>query len=836
MRNTTSAREFGSTSWRKHCLWLACAMAFLLVPGAARAQDEGQSKDKSELEEPEGITFGDYNVRQSIEFGGRITSFTGDQAAYDTFVNLRQGPRLLGMTLEMNSLDHNGLFFDHLSMSNFGYGGDPNDVTRLRISKNKWYEFNALFRRDENFFDYSLLANPLNPTAPFANGPAGFNVGGTICTACVLGNSPHLLNLVRRMGDYNLRLFPQSKLQFRLGYSRNVSEGPSLSSIHQGTEQMLLQDVSTVVNALRFGVDYKVLPRTMISYDEIVSLFKGDNVYSDPFASFPVGSAAGPLVDLGYSFNSAANFPCGATFVAGGFVNPACSGYFNYDRQGRARTTMPTEQFSVVSDYRKNLDLTARASYTGGATNVGDWFEQWNGREQRTNARDELTSGPVSGQRVNATADLGAAWHATEKLNVIDSFHFSDFHNPVTFDSNICEFFSGSLLVPANVFTPGVAPPISCAAPADGVAGTPVHSGSSGPDIAISSNLGFLKQDEKSNLFEVDYRFTQKFGARVGFRFRHRDIDEASVLSNELEVFFPNNADRGACALTGTPPALPPGCVANADGSVTFTLPAPVATALVTPINEFSGLFGVWARPLPNWRMSLDMELMSADNSFTRISPRQTQEYRYRTVYKPVPWASLNGSIRIWEGRDNVTNINNLQHDRMYGFSVSLEPVKQFGIEMGTDINDVHSQILICFVATPSPAGLNKCPASTLQQILSIYQNNSDFGYFDLRFSPIPRLIGRVGANITYTNGTALLLNPNAVSGPLDSRWYQPFANLEYRFTKNITGKAYWGYYGYNEDPSSVPLTAPPQIEPQDLFAPRNFRGNMETISVKYAF
>ena len=29
-------------------------------------------------------------------------------------------------------------------------------------------------------------------------------------------------------------------------------------------------------------------------------------------------------------------------------------------------------------------------------------------------------------------------------------------------------------------------------------------------------------------------------------------------------------------------------------------------------------------------KISFDTELMSADNSFTRISPRQTQEYRLR--------------------------------------------------------------------------------------------------------------------------------------------------------------------------------------------------------------
>jgi len=812
-------------AWRQAWLCGFAAALMMTWPGGAWAQDKDkdQKQDQSDLEEPEGIRVGDYNVKQSVEFGGRITDFTGNQNVYDTFVNLREGPRLFNMSFEMTSLDHNGFLFDRLTFSNSGYGGDPNDVTRLRISKNKWYDFTALFRRDENFWDYSLVANPLNPTAPFANGPAGF--GGAICTACVIGESPHLLNLVRRMGDYNLRLFPESKLQFRVGYSRNVAEGPSFSSIHQGTEEMLLQNWATVVNTLRFGVDYRALPRTVISYDEYVSLFKGDTAFSDPFATFPVGSAAGPLADLGFSLNSTANQPCGGTFVAGGFVNPACSGYFNYARQGRTRTVMPTEQVNIVSNYWKNLELTARASYTGGDTNVGSYLEQWAGRESRTNARNDLTTGPVFGQRVNATADLGAVWHVNDKLSILDSFRYSNFHNPVTFQASTCEFFSPNLLTPANVFVPGAGTvlPTTCTPPADGVAGTPVHGGSSGPDNGFQISTLFLKQDEKTNLFEVDYRFARKFGARVGYRFRGRTIADDNVESGTF-VFFPTLPNTR----TGPAPNLTQTCPGpnNADGSCTLTTAFDAGIGL-THIHEHSGVFGVWARPLPTWRMSFDMELMSADNTFTRISPRQSQEYRFRTKYKPTSWATVNGSVRIWEGRDNVTQINSLQHDRSYGFSMNLEPVRQFGIDLGTDVNDVHSQILICFVATPSPAGLAKCPGGALLQQLSIYQNNSDFGFFDLHFSPIRRLTGRVGATITYTNGTALLLNPNAVPGPLNSRWYQPFAGLDYRFARNWTGRAYWGFYDYSEDPTA---------SPQDVFAPRNFRGNLETLSVRYAF
>ena len=93
--------------------------------------------------EGDGIDSGNYNIKQSVEFGYRFTDFTGSQATYDTFVNLQQGPRLLDMTLEMRSLNHQGLLFDRLYLSNFGYGGDPNNVSRLRIGKNKWYDFDA---------------------------------------------------------------------------------------------------------------------------------------------------------------------------------------------------------------------------------------------------------------------------------------------------------------------------------------------------------------------------------------------------------------------------------------------------------------------------------------------------------------------------------------------------------------------------------------------------------------------------------------------------------------------------------------------------------------------
>ncbi|HYK50384.1 MAG TPA: hypothetical protein VEU94_11720, partial [Terriglobales bacterium] len=342
--------------------------------------------------EEQGIDSGNYNIKQSFEFGYRFTDFTGNQSTYDTFVNLQQGPRLLDMTLEMRSLNHQGLIFDRLYLSNFGYGGDPNNVSRLRMGKNKWYDFDAMFRRDENVWDYSLLANPLNPASTFANTPPGFNP--------IISSSPHRFNTRRRLGDYNLTLFPQSKIRFRLGYSRNVNDGPAFSSLHQGTEALLFQNTRNTVNAYRIGVDFKFLPKTNISYDQIFNYYKGDTGLTDQNQNFAL--ANGTPVDIGISLNAAANQPCAGTFLASGAVNTTCNAFLSYSRNGRVRTSMPTEQLSLQSNYFKSVDLSGRVSYTGGDMNVDGYQELLTGRESRTNLRDNNVFGPAFGRHVSA--------------------------------------------------------------------------------------------------------------------------------------------------------------------------------------------------------------------------------------------------------------------------------------------------------------------------------------------------------------------------------------------------------------------------------------------------
>src|SRR5215467_3255340 len=230
-----------------------------------------------QTEANKGETAGGYEIKQSAEFGGRVTDFSGNPAMWSTLVNLGTGPRLLEYTLDVHSPMHTGLLFDDLSFTNFGYGGDPNNLSRIRVLKGTLYNFNASFRRDQNIFDYDLFANPLNPSPSNPNVP--------------ILQSPHEFLLTRRMSDANLSLLPLGKVRFRLGWSRVVNKGTSFSSNHQGVEGFLIQPALNTTDNYNFGVSLRLIPRTSINYDQFYTYFKGDT--SSSLASSSVASIFG---------------------------------------------------------------------------------------------------------------------------------------------------------------------------------------------------------------------------------------------------------------------------------------------------------------------------------------------------------------------------------------------------------------------------------------------------------------------------------------------------------------------------------------------------------------
>jgi hypothetical protein len=401
--------------WPGFSIFRASALVVALLAPLAMWAQSGSG-------ETPGINSGNYNIHQTIDAGYRGSWINGNQNTYDTFENLGSGLRLFDYSLQMHSLDHKGILFDSLTFSNFGYGGDPNDVTRLRVQKNKWYDFRMLLRRDKNFWDYNLLANPLNPASL---NPAGATTTGCYATtvgtppvvapvvcsspAVSIVNSPHSMDLVRRMQDYDLTLMPQSKIQLRLGYSRNRNEGPGFFTTDSGTIPDFNQNYSYTTNAYHAGVDIKILPRTTISYDQFLSYFKQDNVVTDNPSlnpqnfgfvlanSTPNGTPNGTPVDLGIIWSTqtpAEALPCAAPIVTGttNTANPTCNGFLSYSQVGRPRNFMPTERVRFQSNYFKNLEMSGSLGYSTSDNVIPDFMETVNGFTARTAERGSVVT------------------------------------------------------------------------------------------------------------------------------------------------------------------------------------------------------------------------------------------------------------------------------------------------------------------------------------------------------------------------------------------------------------------------------------------------------------
>ena len=814
--------------------WLALITA-LLFPSPLRAQqsDSGESK---------GVQSGDYNVKQTIEFGYRDSMINGNIDNYDTFENLGSGVRLFNYTLDMQSVDHKGVFFDSLSFSNFGYGGDPNDVTRLRIEKNKWYDFRAMFRRDKNFWDYNLLANPLNPA------------GSVLALAIV--NSPHSMDLVRRMQDYNLTLLPESRLRFRLGYSHNVNEGPGFTTLDGGTEPLLAETFHYTTNAYRLGADYRFFPKTTVSFDELLTYFKQDNTVTDQ--NFPFVLSNGTPADLGIVFNTAGNTPCAkpiASPTTPPTANPTCNGYLAYNRVGRPRGSFPTERLAFESSYFKNLEMSGSLSYSSDKNSTPDFSEVINSWTSRTVGRGSTVGGPSDAKRISVSADWAGDYRVTDRLHIVDEFRYDNWRIPSMWATANTNLFGtppaapgqAGLLLPIAQVNPANFATVCPAAPYNGP-NCPQHSSSSSADVLNELVSRFLGQNLEANTIEFEYEVTSRINARLGYMYTGRTISDFNATFDTAEIYFPGGATgssandflaaRGDCALVSG--ALPAGCTLNADGSITEgspTAPLPEAgndaSRNLTNIHENALLAGISARPTDKLRLSVDLMFGYNDNSFTRVSPRQMQSYKIRAAYTPTPWASIEGTVDIHENRDNVLTVNNLEHGRTYGFVATFAPANaRLWADFGYDYTNIFTQTDICFAEPGSTVFTTPCPvagATGPLGALSFYKNTDHFVFGDLMWKPLKRVTAMAGYAGSIVRGSTLFLNPLQPTGPLDFNYLKPSVSLAFDLYKGLTYKTAWNYYGYNDHG----VANPPGLAALPL---QDFNGSNVTFSFFYAF
>jgi hypothetical protein len=179
-----------------------------------------------------GDDFENYNITQSFELGYRFATTGGDADMYRATINYGDGIRLLSSSLFVQSKDGHGTWFDQIVLNTQGLGGDPYESANLRIEKNGLYRYDMVWRQNA-FFDPAL-------TVAFGE---------------------HLINTTRTMQDHDLTLFPQGNFKIFLGYSRNVDDGPAISTVQlfdsRGDEYPIFANIHDQQNEYRLGGEVK---------------------------------------------------------------------------------------------------------------------------------------------------------------------------------------------------------------------------------------------------------------------------------------------------------------------------------------------------------------------------------------------------------------------------------------------------------------------------------------------------------------------------------------------------------------------------------------------------
>jgi len=673
-----------------------------------------------------------FAIHQTADLGGHIAFIDGSGAMYDTLVNIHSGPRVLGETFDMHAVpDSKHLLLDRLSAFGSGFGGDPNNVATLRFSKGKSYEFQGLFRRDRQYFDYNLLGNPLVPAGLVSNG----------YTFPQLVDSPHMFNTVRRMTDLNLTILPISKLTFRMGFSQNIAQGPTLSSIHQGADGLLLQNWRNSTDSFVGAVDWKPIQRTRLTFQETLSHYKGDTNFQMAPSFLNLKLSNGTPVSLGYDnvtvpANTGATSPCGNkppildSTTTPPTANSCVNGYISYTRIQPMRTIFPTEEFLFQSSNLQKLHVNGRLSYTGANMDQPNYFEYFNGLVSRTGLQAFTITGNSKAQRINVLGDFGVVYQVSDRFSVSDQYDLAYFRQPALNNTSEIDQKGTSMLN-----TPGAPQP-----------------------AVAASSFTYLGQKTQTNILTAMWQATQRVSVSLGYRYRSRTINLVNA-----------------------------GDVKPGD---------------TIPIHENGGILNVDLRPSNQWRINGTVEAIYANNAFVQINPLQSQRYKIRASYKPKDWATVTGAFNDLERRDNVYLVNHLDHSRSLALGTTLAPNEQFAFDVNYGYTDVYSQTTECYYSTlagtPVPAG-TACGSNTL---LSNYFFDAPTQYFQFgtMIAPVKALRSNIGFRVSGANGNTVYDNPRQVPGALQSQYMSPYANIAWTVHPGWIWKGDWNYYGYGED------------------------------------
>lgn len=836
--------------------------ALLMMAGTAVAQTSTPGAEvptPAQMTVPEG-----YRGHHSVDLGGRMTNLSGSEAMYDTLVNLHSGPRVLGENFEMRAIPgKKDTFADYLKAFGSGFGGDPYNLAKLDAGKGRYYQFSGLFRRDRQYFDYDLLGNPNLVGGSIPIGPSA-SPTGTLAWPQVT-QSPVLFNTVRRMLDTNLVVAPLSTVTYRFGYFHNTMEGPTMSPSYTifKYDALLQQYQRNGSDEYRAGFDWKPVQGTSVSLEEIVNRYKADSYFSLNPKGFQVQEADGTPAYLG-NWDSQTPYGVGAcntnsmgtgnytdskhyTILSpaqtpGGLpvINPACAVVTSYVRSQPTRITLPTSILRFQSRSIENVTMNGDFRYTRGTLHMPSYYENVQGLNGAARSMT-YQGGYAQGHRAVVAADFGAIWQATSSVSLADQVSFSSAQQPGY--SNIP--------VPATMSTPTTA-------------------GNQNVNYAGTLNGGTAALPHGINGVLTNNYFGQQF------------------LINNLTLSW-DGLSRTTVSFT----------YRYGNHKIGEGVPhrGPIPSALADPvngtveINENGGILNVAVRPTNKWTVNGSVEALFFDNVFTPVAPRQSYQYRIRTMFKPKTWATISGAFNDRERHNNTNNnqaavaagdaeyygpINHVDHNRVASAGLVLAPTEMFALDLSYAYSSVFTATNICFAngatstlpgaATVTSTGApNVCPGifargSTTQLVDFFARDFEDaptqFGSVALAVKPNEAVHADFGYRISSVNGTRFFNDARDVSGSLVSDYQSPFVDVAWTLHPGLVWRAEYNYFGYTEGGHSgaplcsttvsftasvVPCSTLPfstgVTEPNSgLTAARNFRANNVTLGIHYEF
>jgi hypothetical protein len=772
-------------------LAIGAVSSFGQQPQATPSEKAIPAAEKKAPAPPVEKIVGNYTMHSNVELGGVISQWDGSDAMWATMVNEGTGMRLLNQSLEMHTVNPSKTpFFDTLSTASFGYGGEPNNVSYLKMSKGKFYDFMGGFRRDRNYYDYNLMPNSLLSTA-------------TPATPVLVPqpSSLHIFNTVRRNTDVLFTLFPVSRFSFRAGYNQNTHEGPTLSTLHGGGDVQLSQWFRNGLGTYTGGVDFRLAKRTTLSYDQFVAFYRGDTSFQ--LAPTPFTLSDGTPVSLGVNVLTGPTVTCGTGAnktqnVINGIANPFCSSTTTENQVAPTRTSFPTEQFRFASNYWDKVSMNGRITYSGGVSNVNSFNQTFIGIGRASSCppntpscvlRQEVETGAgpngqfAHNKRINVNADYGIEAELSKYLSVSDAFHYWDFRVPGS------SAYSETVLTGATATTSNF---------------TPLTSPSLTTVTTPSTVTNFLNQKITGNTILGIATVTPQVKISGGWRFDNRNITD-------------------------------PG------DDLTWHQNGLLIGAVVTPSQAFR--FNVNLDTL-NWKSA---NADTPTNTYTREAPDKVYHVRARALVKPAKWINFAVTANDFQGKNDDPLVNLLQHSHDFSFATQIIPTEKFSVDLYYAHDDVFSETDLCYIFVPTatyplppgavgsegtclqtannPGGTLPTQPASSQLYLGNGRYDAPVNFFSgaISWAPSKYFVYNGGARFTDTNGTAELLNPLMVPGALQSKVVSPFSDLQINIAPQWAWHGNWVHHGYDEGGGPGP-------------APRTFHGDVITLGVKYAF